>query len=265
MLIAERALRDRRRSLVWWASGIAAYMVMIVAIWPSIRDSDELLAAIEDYPEALKAFFGGAETFDYATAAGFLHTQLYSLMLPLLLTILAIGMAGATLAGEEERGLLDLLLSHPVSRTRAVLEKAAAIGAATAAVGVVAWLAVWLMGLAVDLGVGPGRLFAATTGSVLLALLHAALALLAGAAVGRRGASIAAATVVFVAGYLLVALSQLVDALSWAGRLSPFHHGTATNAVAEGWPVGSYILLALLIGVAVTVAVPAFGRRDLRT
>ena len=39
-------------------------------------------------------------------------------MVPLLLLIAAIGAGAGAIAGEEERGTLDLLLSLPVSRRR---------------------------------------------------------------------------------------------------------------------------------------------------
>ena len=44
-------------------------------------------------------------------------------MVPLLLLVAAIGAGARAIAGEEERGTLDLLLSTPVSRRRLALEK----------------------------------------------------------------------------------------------------------------------------------------------
>ncbi len=65
--VIDRSLRDRRRSLTGWALGIAVYVGLIVAFWPSIRGSSEISKAIENYPDVMKEFFGGAAAFDYAT------------------------------------------------------------------------------------------------------------------------------------------------------------------------------------------------------
>jgi ABC-2 type transport system permease protein len=257
-----RALLDRRRAMVWWALGIAAYIGLIVAFWPSIRDSPDLQKSVEDLPESLKAFFGGEESFDFSTAAGFLQSRVYSLILPLLLGIFAIGFAAGTLAGEEERGQVDLVLSHPVSRSRVVLEKALAVAAGLVALGLASWLAVLALGEIVDLGVSAGRLLAASTGAVLLSLFNCAAALLAGAVSGRRGTAIAGGAVVFAAGYLLSVLAELSSSLSFTEDISPYHHGVGVDPVRNGWPPGSFALLVALAGVATVLAVWAFGRRD---
>jgi hypothetical protein len=36
-----RALFDQRRSIGWWAVGIAGFVVLLVLYWPSIRDQGE--------------------------------------------------------------------------------------------------------------------------------------------------------------------------------------------------------------------------------
>ena len=79
-------------------------MALIVAFWPSIRGSSEITKAIENYPDAMKEFFGGAAAFDYTRPGGFLNTQLFSLLLPLLIGAFAIGYGASTLAGEQHTG-----------------------------------------------------------------------------------------------------------------------------------------------------------------
>jgi len=48
--VLDRALRDRRRSLVSWALGIGIYVGLIVSFWPSIRGSSEIFGAIDNSP-----------------------------------------------------------------------------------------------------------------------------------------------------------------------------------------------------------------------
>ena len=63
--------------------------------------------------EALKAFIAFGGDLDYVSGAGYLGSELFAFMVPLLLLIAAIGAGARAIAGEEERGTLDLLLANP--------------------------------------------------------------------------------------------------------------------------------------------------------
>ena len=73
-----KSLRDVRRSFAWWSLGLAGYVVLIVGLWPTVRDNPALAELEESYPEELQAFFsfGG---FDISTAPGYLGAELFSL------------------------------------------------------------------------------------------------------------------------------------------------------------------------------------------
>jgi hypothetical protein len=68
LLIAERAVRDRRRGVVGWAVGLAAYVGLMASVYPSIQNSD-VQTAIRSYPKELKAFFGGSQSFDFSSGS----------------------------------------------------------------------------------------------------------------------------------------------------------------------------------------------------
>jgi ABC-2 type transport system permease protein len=67
----------------------------------------------------------GASMGDASTLIGFLHIELFSMILPSALVAFAAGTASGFTAGEESRGTIDILLSYPVSRRRVVLERPA--------------------------------------------------------------------------------------------------------------------------------------------
>ena len=106
-------------------------------------------------------------------------------MVPLLLLVAAIGAGAGAIAGEEERGTLELLLANPVSRTKVVLEKSVALVAEIAGLGFVLWLALLVGALLTSMDISAGHLAAATLSAVLLALAYGAIALLLGAATGE--------------------------------------------------------------------------------
>lgn len=260
--ILERSVRDRRRSITTWALGIGAYVALIVAFWPSIRGSSEITKAIDNYPDAMKEFFGGAAAFDYTRPGGFLNTQLFSVLLPLLIGAFAIGYGASTLAGEQQNGQLDLLLALPMTRARIVRQKAAAVTAGVIVLTAVSALVILGVGALVDLNIGIRFVIAACVGSGLVALLHGLLALAVGAATGNRGVAIGASSAVFVAGYLIQALSGLVDALEPLRPLSALYHANGSLPINTGLPIWHDLLLAGVCGVLAVLSIGVFDRRD---
>ena len=109
-----RALFDQRRSIGWWAVGISGFVVLLVLYWPSIRNQGEDLQRIVDsMPAAMKAFSGDLSAF--TSAPGYLQGELFALALPILLVVYAIGRGSDAIAGEEERGHLEMTLAEPIS------------------------------------------------------------------------------------------------------------------------------------------------------
>ena len=261
--LTAQALRDHRRGIVGWSIGVAVYAVMICAIWPTIRDSPSLLAAMKDYPEALKEVFGG-DAAGFATAAGYLNAELFSMMVPLFLAVFAIGFAAGTTGGDEERGLLDLVLSHPVPRGRVVAEKVAALTVGVVAISGVTAVAMIVAGAVVDLGIPAGNVVAACAGAGLVGLVAGSFALSVGLAHGTRGTAIGAASVVLGLAYLLQILSGFVDGFRPFRWVSPLYVADSTAPLATGWPVGRYLALLVVSGVLVALGAAAFTRRDLR-
>jgi ABC-2 type transport system permease protein len=261
---AERSLRDRQRSITSWGVGIVVYLGLIVAFWPSIRGSSEMANAIQNYPDAMKEFFGGAAAFDYTKPGGFLNAQLFSLMAPLLLGAFAMSYGASTVAGEEGSGQLDLVLALPVRRARVIAEKAVAVALAVSALTALAIAVVLAAGAAVSLDVFVINVIAACVGSGLVALVHGALAIALGAWTGNRAVALGVSAAAFAGGYLLQALSGLVDALKPVRALSALYHANGTVPINNGFPIWHYVLLAAVaVGLAV-IAVPMFERRDLR-
>jgi beta-exotoxin I transport system permease protein len=256
-----KSLRDVRRSFMWWSLGLAGYAVLIVGLWPTVRDNPALAKLEESYPEELKAFFsfGG---FDISTASGFLGTELYSLMVPLLFIVAAIGAGARTIAGEEEQGTLDLLLANPISRRRLALEKAAALALELLGLALVLFATLAVAKTAAGMDVSVRNLAAATTSAFLLAVALGCIAFALGAATGRRSLAIGLSAAAAVAAYLINGLAPLVDAFHSLRWLSPWYHYAAGDPLREGLSPGNAFVLVAIAGAAAVVAVVAFDRRD---
>jgi ABC-2 type transport system permease protein len=263
LLVSERTLRDRRVSFLWWGIGSALYSIMIVAIWPVIDGNDSFQDLADDYPEALQAMFGGADAFaEFTTPTGYLNTYLFAMILPFILTALAVSIGAAVIAGEEESGVMDLLLAYPVSRRSAVSQKAFAVVVGLLALGTLEVLVVGLVGPLVDLHIGWSGLIAATVGTLLFALFNGLLAMLAGSIRGQKGFAMGLAWGVAIGGYLLSILANLASELDFLKYASPLYHATAGNPVANGMPA-NYLILLGASGVLFVATLAAFDRHDL--
>ena len=245
-----KTLYDARRALVGWAVGLLATVAMIMAMYPTVR-AGSYQRSVQEAPEALLRAFGMDRGTDIVSGAGYLGGYLFGFMLPMLLLVFAIGVGASAVAGEEDRGTLELLVANPISRTRVLAEKFAALTVMAVLLGLVVLGGVLAGGPLVGLRVG-------------VAGLVAAVAMAVGAATGSRGLAVGVGAAAAVAAYLVDSLAPLADALAWLQRLSPIWWATGNDPLQHGLGVG---LLLLLAGLLTLLAVGGrlFTQRDLRT
>jgi ABC-2 type transport system permease protein len=258
-----KSLRDLRRSFAWWAVGLAGYVALIASVYPTIRENPDLNELVESYPEALKAFIAFGGQFDFTSAAGYLGSELFSFMMPALFLVASVGHGAGTLAGEEERGTIDLLLSSPLSRTRVALEKLGAMCVELAGLGVVLWLALWLGARAFSMEVSGAHLASATAVLVVLALAYGAIAFMLAAGTGRKTLAIGVTVALAVGAYLVNSLASLVDVLGPFQKATPFYHYAAADPLHDGLDPWHTLFLVAVGAVAGAVGVLLFDRRDL--
>jgi ABC-2 type transport system permease protein len=261
--VLAETIRERRRAIGWWALGLAALIALNVAFYPSVRDDRALSDYAEDLPESVRALFVGGE-LDLTSPAGYLNSQIFALLAPILFLIFAIGAGSAAVAGEEERGTLDLVLAQPLRRRDYVVQRFLALAALIAALTIVLLLAVALGSWLVDLEIGFAKLLAASASVGLLALLFGTIALAAGAIRPGRATAIAVAAGVAVIAWLLDGLGQAVDVLDSLRPLSPYYQAIGRNPLREGAPWTGWAVLAVTSALLAATGAAGFERRDVR-
>ena len=266
MIVATRFIRDHRRSLLWWSVGVVALVLFTVSLFPSLKGEEALDEVIAQMPEALRAMFGLDTAIPLTSPAGYLQGRLFGSLLPLLLIVFAVGLGTRAIAGSEEQGTLELLLSNPVTRRTVVGERYLAMVAMIT--GLTAVFALSLVLLAVPFGALDGvplsGLAGATAGVFGIALLHGTIAFGVGAATGRRALALSSATVVAVAGYLAQGLLGLSDAIRPLRFVVPWHWYLGRNMLAQGVAPDAIIVPIVLSTAIFAAGVTAFLRRDLR-
>jgi ABC-2 type transport system permease protein len=258
--VFRKTVRDQRRALLWWSIGILGATSMYAAFWPSVRDNaSQFNQYMTNLPEAIRNLLGSG----YTTPSGYLQSELFSALGPILLLVYAIGAGARSVAGEEEAGRLDLLLSTPVPRRNVYLDTFRAMVAGTALLGAVVWICVEFLGRPFGLAVPASNLTASVVNLVLLALAFGSLAQAIGAATGSKGLAIGGSSGVALATFLVNTLAVSVRALQPFSLLSPFRYYSGHRPITSGFHLFDMIVLAAIPTVFLLGGIFAFERRDL--
>lgn len=264
--ITRRMIGDRRRSLLWWTFGITVLVVIMAATYPSIRETgDALDEYVASLPEGLRQAFG-LEGASIASPEGYLTSQLYSNLYPIVILVLALGLAAWSVAGSENDGSLELVLANPASRTRVALARYVGAALMVASVTVVSTAVLVLLAPAfgLDEGVPWWGYWSAGLQTFAFVMVCASVTFAVGAATGSKGLAIALGSAVAVVGFLLNALGAITETLETLRWASPWYWMLKDNPIVTE-PNLLNTALPLALGVAfVAAGVPVFARRDLR-
>lgn len=206
-----------------------------------------------------------SDTGDFLSPIGYLSSQVFYLMLPMLFSFLTISLGSSLIAREEQQKTIELLLARPISRGKLLLGKALAglsiatiVGLAT---GLVCVLEVAIIKFE---GVSIFGVFMATIISLVLSLLFGVIAFtFTSMGAFGRGASIAIASLFALGGYIISSLDKTVTWLQEPAKVFPYHYFKPAQALG-GNSVGYAPLIFIAIILALTfVSWIIFRRRDI--
>jgi ABC-2 type transport system permease protein len=259
-------LRRRRIAIIWWSIGSIIMAVVILLLYPSIRDqAEQLNKVINQLPPGLRDLkTGGQSSVNVADPVAFLNSQLYYATLPILWIILAITRGSGALGKEEQSHTLELLLARPINRSKLLAAKALSVSLEVMIVATATLVATFVAVRVVDMNISIERLAVMTLFTALFSLSFGAIAfaLQATTSLTRRTATAVAVALAF-GGYLLASLSSLTDWLKGPAKLAPYHYFTPETILSGHAPRG---LLVYLVGVAIVCTLAAwlgFRHRDI--
>ena len=256
--IVRKTIYEKRWSLAIWYVGLFATTVLIMLLFPTLRDT--FGKALNDVPESIRGILGDAST--YQRIEGFIDIQVMAQMV-FMTIIYGIILLTGVLAGDENEGTLQTLLAHPVSRTRVYVEKF--IGAsilvfiATSSVFTGSWLGAAVVGESIDLvrlGLATGMLF-------LVTMAFSAIGFALGAITGKRGIAGAAAGSIAFISYLITNLAPSVSALQTVNKFSPYEYFNKPSILDNGVQAGDVMILLGITVACVIAGYVAFVRRDI--
>lgn len=256
-------LRQRRMYIFWWCVVIVGLLALLFFIYPSIRDQAQQLDAVfKQLPanfRSLKGFNG-----DIGEPEVYLNGQVYYVTLPLLFSIMTIGLGSSLLARDEQARTLELLLARPVGRLRVIAAKALAGVAIVAIVSIVATLAAIVFAKLVDMHIGVQYLLLANLFSAIFTLSFGAIAFAMTAfSSATRRASIGASVFVAFGGYILTSLASSSDWIKTPAKFFPYHYYTPQDILNGNISTGLCLYIAGILAVATVATVVGFRRRDI--
>ena len=253
--IAELDVSMRRRGLIGYTLGMAAYVLIVVALFPAFKDSTNLDSLTSDSP-GVAALFGISGSLTSPVGC------IYANFFPLIILLLTIGYGASCLAGQEHDGHLELVLSLPFARRRVVAHKVVAMTAQAVGFSVVVFACV-LAGRWFQLDVGVTDTATATLGVALLGIDLGLLALAIGAATGHRGKALGITSAVAAASYLVSSMAPVVSWLDPAKYASLFYWAVGDDQLGSGLSIASLVVLVAVGAVLGAVSVMAFEHHDL--
>ncbi|PIR97053.1 MAG: hypothetical protein COT91_03480 [Candidatus Doudnabacteria bacterium CG10_big_fil_rev_8_21_14_0_10_41_10] len=111
-----QTIKNRKKFIIVYAIIGVTLLWMYLAMFPAIAEkSDDFNKLLESYPESFTAILG-VEEINFSTVENFIALEHMSIMWPIMVVLLLLGLAGPAIAGEIEKGTIELILSRPVSR-----------------------------------------------------------------------------------------------------------------------------------------------------
>lgn len=255
--------RDHWRSLLAWAFTLITMISLQMSIYPSISENKTALQGfLESYPEAIRKIF---RMQDYTSGPGFLSTELYSMMIPLVLIAVGGTWGAAATAEEEDEGTADLLLTLPISRVQIMVAKISATVSVVIVLGFLAFLNIIALRGPVEMEIEDKALLAGTLSSISIGFFFTGVAFLIGSYSRRKGAAIGFVTGLALITFLIYSLSALVDNFDSIMPFNPMQWGLGGTPLFEGFDfTGS---LKLFVGglVSMVWAILKFERKDIST
>jgi len=208
------------------------------------------------------AEFGGGDIFTLpgSIALGFIHP--ISLILS---SVFAVGFTTSAIAGERQRGTLEVLLSRPLPRrvVYATLLVCALLFVAIVMAGFLVGTVVSASINGVASEIDPARIALVWLNGVLLFGAVAAIGLAASVSFDRLSPALGITVAIVIVSYFLEILGSL-----WpdAERLQPyslFHYLQPRDVLSGTVAAFNFVLLAIVAAVAIVAALAIFPRRDL--
>ena len=256
-----RTLAWQRTRWIIVSLAIFGWGVLIPVVYAAFSDTFRDLANSGVFPEELMNFGSGSLfSLPGAVTLGTQHPLAISM-----LAIFAVGATSTAIAGERQRGTLEVLLARPLGRRGVYVTVLVALLLVVLAV-LAALLAGFIAGAAIqnvldDLPLEQMPLV--LLNGFLLWAAFATFGMAASVTFDRTGPAIGLSLAYLILNYFLEILGSLWRDVAWTQEYSLFHHFQPTEILAGDLDPTDLVILAIAAVVPIVYALIVFPRRDL--
>jgi ABC-2 type transport system permease protein len=250
----------------WFLIALMIFLCQL-AVCGIVHDNERVKAMLQ-YIDMLgpyiKAFIGG-DALQFGDISGLIAIGYQEPLVLLLYMLFAVGVPTALLAGEVQRGTMELILSRQTTKTQVYI----CAGAITV-IGMFALVIVMFMGTVVSTNlydfeqeIPLYNFFKLAVNGGILASAVGGIALLA-AACFRRGMAVSLTVAFLVVNYFIMIITQWWPQMKWLDPLTMFNYVDGAKIFSEpGWPAGDMCVLISILVVSAVLGGVVWWRRDL--
>jgi ABC-2 type transport system permease protein len=252
-----------RWQIIGWGLILGFYGAYMVSFYDNFTAmKDQLVDLLAGYPPELLAVVGVTSLEEISSVSGYLNMYVFSYM-PLIVGVLAVLAGSGLLASDEEDGVLDLIMGHPMSRPRLFIGRSMAFVATLTAISALLWIGMIIGTLTVDLEIGAVELLWPSLSLLVTLLFFGTLSLLASMLLPSRKIAAMVAGLILAASFMMTVLGNLDPTLSTIADFSPLSYyqgGKAIAGVEWTWLAGQLAICTVFAAIALW----RFQKRELR-
>jgi ABC-2 type transport system permease protein len=241
-------LLDRRTGLLAYIGGCLGMLWMYIALFPTIQKQAEgLNALLQNMPETLTKAFN-LQSLDYSKLSNFISAEYFSFLWPLIVIILVISWSAAALAGEVERGTIELLLAQPISRLQLYYTRYAAVLLTLLLFTGLTVLPEYPLAVVYGVQESAGHFLRLSGVAFCFGFAILGLSFLASAWFWEKGKVSLSLSMVLVLMYVVNIVSGLRENLDWLKYGSFFHYYQPATVLVRGIVDWKGITILLIVG-----------------
>ena len=255
--------RAHWKSFISWALVMVTMNSIELSVYPTMSKSGASMKSfLDSFPEGFKKMF---RMEDYFSGPGFLNTELFSLIIPMVMIGVGLAWGAGATADDEERGTADLLFALPISRSRILWSRLIAMISALALLAFINFVNLMIGASFVDMTLSASKLAAGSLGCFLIGMLFASFGALFGAASGKRSASLGIGSGIAILFYVFYTLTAIVEKFNFIKPINPFQWLIDGNQLIDGFNFATnakFLILSILAAIAASWTI---NRRDIHS
>jgi ABC-2 type transport system permease protein len=259
--ILKNTLRRNLGQLLGWGITLGLITIYLMLLYkPMAEQQSQLTSLMQAYGPNFLVFFG--DVMDIISPGGYIDFAYFS-YIPIVAGIFALLVGSGLILADEEKGTLDLMLAHPVSRTALFWGRFLAFTVVTAGILLLSWLG-FVAGLPVaGWDLSAFALLLPHLDMFAILMLFGSLALFLSMALPSRTLAASLTGALLVASYFVTSLARISDKLAGINNFSPLKYyegGRALDSLNWEHILGlfGFVLLFTLLSWLL------FERRDVR-